>query len=99
MAKWEVVQRARPPWAKHCRKRSAIHSLARRLRGYGIDVEVDHIVPLQSRYVCGLDVWWNLRIVPRKENRQKAHLQWPGHPCETVDALPLFEPHQLSLPL
>jgi hypothetical protein len=34
---------------------------------------LDHIVPIQSEIVCGLHVWWNLRVVPRFDNRSKGN--------------------------
>ena len=37
----------------------------------GIPYEVDHIVPLQGEIVCGFHCPENLRIVTRRENRQK----------------------------
>lgn len=48
------------------------------MRLAGIDVEVDHIIPIRGRikgvpgqFVCGLHVPWNLRIVAKSSNRAR----------------------------
>ena len=42
--------------------------------------EVDHIVPIKSKIVCGLHTEQNLRIVPRRVNRSKNNRYWPQMP-------------------
>ena len=41
---------------------------------------VDHIVPLSSRIVCGLNCEANLRVVSGLENMKKGNRHWPGMP-------------------
>lgn len=37
----------------------------------GILWEVDHIIPIAGRTVCGLHVWNNFAVIPASENRSK----------------------------
>lgn len=39
----------------------------------GIPHEVDHIIPLKSKVVCGLHVSWNMQILTKSENSKKGN--------------------------
>lgn len=71
---------ALPSWAdlEQIKKIYLFRDLMQKERG--IEMEVDHIVPLQSKSVCGLHVQANLQVIPKSENRKKANRRWPDMP-------------------
>lgn len=72
--------RAIPSWAD-MDAIEAIYAEARRLTELtGIKHHVDHIVPLQSPWVCGLHCEANLQILPYYENQSKSNRVWPDMP-------------------
>lgn len=80
--------RATPPWAKGCPKVRAMYAEARRLtRETGELHVVDHIVPKIGLLVCGLHVWWNLRVIHWRANAVKGAGSWPGMPFEQMELL------------
>ena len=65
---------ATPGWVNHKNVAEIYKRSLRRGRGYC----VDHIVPLKSRYVCGLHWENNLQVITVKENSRKSNNWWPG---------------------
>lgn len=62
---------ATPIWANKDKIKD-IYKAARKLtESTGIPHEVDHIIPLSNKLVCGLHVENNLQILPKDENRKK----------------------------
>jgi ATPase subunit of ABC transporter with duplicated ATPase domains len=67
---------ATPPWLteKHHAQMENIYKVAIKVsETTGKPHDVDHIVPLQGKNVCGLHVPWNLAILPASLNRSKGN--------------------------
>lgn len=69
-------RQATPPWFNSDHT-SAVERLfilaARLLLETGLPHEVDHIVPIAGKTVCGLHVPWNLQVIPANDNRRKSN--------------------------
>ena len=71
---------ATPKWADK-EAIESVYELAKALTAStGVEHHVDHIVPLQSKHVCGLHCESNLRAITWKENRTKSNSYWPDMP-------------------
>lgn len=58
-----------------------IYDLAQlRTKATGFKWEVDHIVPLKSKLVCGLHCEQNLAVITRKDNITKGNWVWQNMP-------------------
>lgn len=51
-----------------------LYAVARAYRDAGIPCEVDHVIPLKHRLVCGLHAFTNLNLVPTATNRAKRNV-------------------------
>lgn len=78
---WSAKRRASrlqatPVWLtnEHLNEITELYTLAKELEWLSdYPLEVDHIVPLQGKNVCGLHVPWNLQILDKKTNRSKSN--------------------------
>lgn len=64
---------ATPPWVTH---RAMLELHIRKLQiseDSGIKHTLDHIIPLNHPMVCGLNVPWNIQIVPHWHNARKSN--------------------------
>lgn len=88
-AKYRAARRmACPPWVDeaHMTRIHEVYRLRRQISEQtGVVHEVDHIVPLQGKTVCGLHVWWNLRVIPREENNRRPRI-WSDDVDPTLTA-------------
>lgn len=67
---------ATPPWLtkEHLEQILEFYILAKELQWLSEEpLEVDHIIPLQGKNVCGLHVPWNLQILPKSMNIKKGN--------------------------
>lgn len=63
--------RRTPAWADHDKIKEIYERCAEMTRTTGVKHEVDHIVPLQGKFVSGLHIHYNLQILTCEENRRK----------------------------
>lgn len=87
MRRYASKERATPQWADRQAILDVYQEAYRLSNETGIDYQVDHIVPILSKLVCGLHVSANLRIIPKTENIAKGNRMWPGHPDPKCDLL------------
>lgn len=77
--RYASIKSSQPSWADR-NAIASVYKTAAEMRKSGLDVHVDHIVPLRSKLVCGLHVQSNLQIIDRKLNVIKNNRLWPDMP-------------------
>ena len=68
------IKQAIPSWSG----KKAIQNLYSKASELGM--EVDHIVPLSSKFVCGLHTIDNLQLLTPLDNASKGNFHWPHMP-------------------
>lgn len=70
------AKEATPSWTNK-EAIAGMYKLAAIFNSIGINLHVDHIVPLKSDKVCGLHTEDNLQLLPATENISKGNRHWP----------------------
>lgn len=70
MRRYASKKKATPIWAD----KESILSIYKEAEYFGM--EVDHIVPLRSKKVCGLHCEQNMQLLYKEENRNKSNRYW-----------------------
>jgi len=76
---------ATPSWSNAFFVAEAYDLAKRRTLATGIPWQVDHIVPLRSKMVCGLHAHTNLAVIPKAENLAKGNRVWPDMPTSVSE--------------
>lgn len=71
---------ATPKWANSFFISEAYSLALLRSEVTGYKWQVDHIVPLRSKIVCGLHCESNLQVIPKSQNLSKGNRYWPNMP-------------------
>ncbi|MDE2353840.1 MAG: hypothetical protein KGL17_02345 [Betaproteobacteria bacterium] len=71
---------ATPKWANDSLIAEFFAEAKRLTEATGVKHQVDHIVPLTGKRVCGLHVEANLRVITAAANQSKLNRYWPDMP-------------------
>lgn len=79
------VSASTPVWVKPAAFAPLYAAARKATEVMGEPHHVDHIIPIRHPLVCGLNVPWNLRVLPAMDNHEKGNKlhQWRGvAPCQ-----------------
>ena len=71
------VKQATPQWADFTLMNLVYKEAKALTQSTGIQHDVDHIVPLKGRTVCGLHCEANLQVLTHTDNMAKLNTVWP----------------------
>lgn len=69
-----------PTWADLDKMKEIYKECYRLTKETGVRHNVDHIIPIQSKLVCGLHCEANLQILTKEDNLRKSNIHWPDMP-------------------
>ena len=75
-----ALKQSFPIWASDFLMEEAFALAKLRTEVTGIKWHVDHIVPLNSKLVCGLHCEFNFQVIPGVLNSSKGNRRWPDMP-------------------
>lgn len=71
--KQKRIKQATPSWADKSKIKEFYLRASILTKETGITYEVDHIIPIKGKNVCGLHVETNLQVITQAENRKKGN--------------------------
>lgn len=74
------LTKARPAWCDLLEIEAVYRQAAKLTLITEVPHQVDHIVPIKSKLVCGLHVAHNLQILTAVDNLKKGNRHWPDMP-------------------
>lgn len=93
-----IKKKAIPKWYDKEKVDAIYAECAITTKETGVMHHVDHIVPLQSKWVCGLHTIENLRIITATDNQHKLNSHWPDMPDKKYRSVAATKENLAKLP-